>query len=438
MNPEYYKLLKEFLSFRTISSDENYKQECKNCVKRLEDIFVQNNFKVKIIIKYGLPILVANYVINPDAEKLLIYWNYDVTFADKREWRKDDPYSLYLWKDQIIWKWVAEWKWILLLQMMTVFNLIKENKLKYNVVFLVDGERYMGSMWIKSLLQESLFLSDEWLDANVILSGIWHQIHNLPTLNTGFRWGFQTSITMRACNQKNSLSQWWWILANPAQEWAKLVSKLYGLNNQISIPYFYYEVEEISANQKTVNWRIPFDQDELLEKLGTKQLKIEDDMDFYSKCGYKPCIEVTSFNCGNFTDTIPESATINVSAKLVANQKTVNIQWLFESWLKSNIPSNIDYDVNSFGHADAVKIQWNNTYVSNAVSLLEKVYANKVVQISSSYTFPIVKLLQEKISNNIVNIPMVNETSNIHSVMENVDIEMIEKWYQFLSEFLGK
>ena len=73
MNPEYYKLLKEFLSFRTISSDENYKQECKNCVKRLEDIFVQNNFKVKIVIKYGLPILVANYVINPDAEKLLIY-----------------------------------------------------------------------------------------------------------------------------------------------------------------------------------------------------------------------------------------------------------------------------------------------------------------------------------------------------------------------------
>jgi hypothetical protein len=52
MNPEYYKLLKEFLSFKTISSDENYKQECKNCVKRLEDIFVQNNFKVKIIIKY--------------------------------------------------------------------------------------------------------------------------------------------------------------------------------------------------------------------------------------------------------------------------------------------------------------------------------------------------------------------------------------------------
>ena len=87
----------------------------------------------------------------------------------------------------------------------------------------------------------------------------------------------------------------------------------------------------------------------------------------------------------------------------------------------------MDCDVNFFGYADAVKIQYNNPYVVSAVSILEKVYANKVIQISSSYTFPIVKLLQEKISNNIVNIPMVNETSNIHSVMENVDIEMIEK-----------
>jgi hypothetical protein len=101
---------------------------------------------------------------------------------------------------------------------------------------------------------------------------------------------------------------------------------LHGLNNQISIPYFYYEVEEVSANQKTVNGRIPFDQDKWLENLGTKQLKIEDDTDFYTKCAYKPCIEVTSFNCGNSTDTIPESATINISAKLVPNQKTVNIQ----------------------------------------------------------------------------------------------------------------
>lgn len=438
MNPEYYKLLKEFLSFKTISSDENFKQECKNCAKRLEDLFVQNKFKVKIVIKYWLPILIANYVTNPDVEKLLIYGNYDVTFADKKEWRKDDPYSLYLWKDQIIWKGVAEWKWILLLQMMTVFNMIKENKLKYNVVFLVDGERYIWSMWIKSLLQESLFLSDEWLEANLILSSIWHQIHNLPTFNTGFRWWFQTSITLKSANQKNSVSQWWWILGNPALEWAKLISKLYGLNNQISIPYFYYEVEEVSANQKTINWRIQFGHDERLENLGTKQLKIEDDTDFYTKCGYKPCIEVTSFNCGNPTDTIPESTTINISAKLVPNQKTINIQWLFESWIKTNIPNSMDYDVNFFGHADAVKIQYNNPYVVGALSILEKVYANKVVQISSSYTFPIIKLLQEKISSNIVNIPMVNETCNMHSVMENVDIAMIEKWYQFLSEFLGK
>jgi di/tripeptidase len=33
---------------------------------------------------------------------------------------------------------------------------------------------------------------------------------------------------------------------------------------------------------------------------------------------------------------------------------------------------------------------------------------------------------------------MVNDTCNMHSVMENVTIDMIEKWYQFMYEFLKK
>ena len=62
----------------------------------LEDLFTQNDFQVKKIIKYGVPILVANYVANPDFETVLIYGNYDTTFAQKKDGRKDDPFSLYL------------------------------------------------------------------------------------------------------------------------------------------------------------------------------------------------------------------------------------------------------------------------------------------------------------------------------------------------------
>lgn len=438
MNAEYYKLLKDFIAFKSISSSEIYKQDCKNCVNWLEDLFRQNDFQVKKVIKYWLPILIANYIANPDFETVLIYGNYDTTFAQKKDGWKEDPYSLYLWKDKIIWKGTAEWKWVLLLQMLSVFNLIKENKLKYNVTFLVDWERYLWSNWIKSLIQESLFLPDEWLNANFVLTSIGHLINWKPTLNSGFRWWFHTSIKLKSANQANSIDQFWWILVNPVFEWARFVSKLYGLNNQISIPYFYYEIEEITANQKTMNWRIPFDSDLLLELLWTKTLKIEDNIDFYSKSWYKPCVEVTWFHGWDNLDTISESATIDVSVKLVPNQKTAAIQTLFEDWISKNVPSNMDYTVDFSCHADPIKIQLQNIYADSAIGVLWSIYSSKVIQISSWYTLPIAKIIQEKISENIVNVPMVNDTCNIHSTMENVDIDMIEKWYQFMYEFLKK
>lgn len=438
MNAEYYKLLKELIAFKSISGDEIYKQDCKNCVIWLEELFRQNWFTVKTIIKYWLPIIIARFNTNPDADTVLIYGNYDTTYAQKQDWWKEDPYSLYLWKDKIIWKWTAEWKWILLLQMLSVFSLIKENKLKYNVTFLVEGERFIWSIWLKTLLQESLFLQEEWLSANFILSSIWTLINNWPVVNTSFRWWFTTKIELKSSSKKNNNNNFGWMIVNPALEWAKLVSKLYGINNQIAIPYFYYEVEEISANEKTINGRIPFDKDLLIWQIWSDNLKLDDDSDFYSKSYYKPCVEVTWFYSGDSTDTIPDISVITVSTKLVTNQKTSGIQNLFENWIKSNVPAGLEYTTNFYGHADPVKISIQNAYADVAMKSLENIHGSKIIQIASGYIFPAVKLLSEKVSKNIVNIPMINDDCNFHCSMENVDISLIEKWYNFIYEYLGK
>jgi hypothetical protein len=50
----------------------------------------------------------------------------------------------------------------------------------------------------------------------------------------------------------------------------KLLAKIYDTNNQITIPYFYYEVEDLSSNQKTLNSKIPFDEDEFKNNFNLK------------------------------------------------------------------------------------------------------------------------------------------------------------------------
>lgn len=438
MNAEYYKLLKEFIAFKTISNDENFKQECKNCSNWIEWLLTQNWFKVKNIIQYWNPIIVANFMTSLDAETVLIYWNYDISSAEKKEWRKEDPFELYIWKDKLIWRWIAEWKWILLLQMLSIFKLIKENKLKYNITFLIDWEKLIWSIWLKKLLQESLFLQETWLSANLILSSIWTQINNSNTITTGFRWWFKTKIELKASNKKTDVERFWGLVINPAIEWWKLISKLHDSSNQITIPYFYYEVEWISANEKTINWRIPFDKESLIKNLELKILKLESDTDFYTKSCMKPCIEITWFKCCDSEHTIPEKVIITIDTKIVNNQKTAAIITLFEDWIKKTLWTNIDYNINFYCQSDPIKIDIQNNYIQNACSILENLNNQKTTIIASWFTFPIAKIIQDKISKNIVNIPMLNDDCNIHSVMENLDINLIENWYKFTYEFLKK
>ncbi len=56
-------------------------------------------------------------------------------------------------------------------------------------------------------------------------------------------------------------------MINAVEESVKLISRMYDSNNQITIPYFYYEVENISANEKTINSKIPFDKTDVLDTL---------------------------------------------------------------------------------------------------------------------------------------------------------------------------
>ena len=213
---------------------------------------------------------------------------------------------------------------------------------------------------------------------------------------------------------------------------------MYDSSNQITIPYFYYEVDWISANEKTMNWRIPFDKETLMEKLELKSLKLDNDIDFYSKSWLKPSIEITWFECGDFWQTIPDKATITINTKLVNNQKVTAIQTLFENRIKWTIPNTLDYNIYFYWQSEPTKVDIQNKYSQLATSTLEKIYNKKTTQVASGFTFPIAKIAQEKVSKNIINIPLINDDCNIHSTMENFDINLIENWYNFVYEYLKK
>jgi len=435
MNAEYYMLLREFLSFKTLPLNYglDYVKEHKKCGEWLQNLFTKYNFDVRVVNWKESPIVIAQYNVSDEAETWIIYGHYDVNSANMKDGWKDDPFSLYFWKDKIIGRGVASGKATILLNMFNIFNLIQAWNLRYNVIFMIEWEYFQWSKWLKKILQENKFKAD------FFLSNVGTTAQKNFVVSTGFRGSFSSKITLKSAEKTSLVSQYWWMLQNPIHDLSRLLSKIYDSNGRITIPYFYYEMDDLTANEKTLNARFPFDKELVLQEFWAKTFKLED-IDYYSKNGWKPCIEVTSFNSweSSFSaEDIQPSASAILNFKLVPNQKVEAIKSLFQEWVKGNLLSDIDCELTFSWESEPIKLDISNYFANRAETLLRQISGEKVGEILSWFSLPIAKDMLAN-TQNIVNVPFVNVDSNIDGINENLDVELLEKWTEFLYEFFRK
>lgn len=90
----YLSLLHEFIAFRSISTDESYKDDINACADRLTALFTKHHFQTTKISGYGNPLIMAHYEVDPSYETILIYGHYDVQPAHQDDGWQSDPFSL--------------------------------------------------------------------------------------------------------------------------------------------------------------------------------------------------------------------------------------------------------------------------------------------------------------------------------------------------------
>jgi len=382
MKAEYYKLLKEYIEFKSISTNKEFTKDIQSCADRLTDLFISHNFQIETINDYWNPIIIASYNVHPKLETGLIYGHYDVQPADTKEWRNGYPFKLCIWKDEIIWRGVVDNKWQTLIHMINIFQLIKENKLSYNVTFILEGEEEIWSNWISNFIKDN----PEKIKADFVLISDWNIIKNTPVIESWFRWWFNAKLEIETAN--TDLHTWIYggVIPNAIEEINNLLSKLYDINNQITIPYFYYNVQEISEIQKALNEQIPFDQESLKTNFNIKNTKLNN-IDFYSKTWMIPCVELTgisSWHTDYYKNSIPNKAIANLNFRLVNNQKCDEIKSLFQKRIEDSLPDYVTYKLEFDICNKPITLDNENKFVEKARTLLEKIYNTKYIIYSTS------------------------------------------------------
>ncbi|MER3581595.1 MAG: hypothetical protein C4347_01975 [Patescibacteria group bacterium] len=432
---EFKSLLKDYVSFKTISTDKNFLNEIKNCSQWLANLFAKNKFNVKVIEGFGNPIILAEYIFDKSKKTCLIYGHYDVQPANLNEGWRNDPFVLLEDKNKFYARGVADNKGQNLIHIFSISQLKKENKLNYNIKFLIEGNEETGSEKLPLFIKKFKNL----LKSDFVLISDGEIVNNIPIIDSGFRGVVNFSLIIKTANKDFHSGLYGGAIPNSVHEAIKILSKLFKNEDEIRIKDFYKGIKlkkEIIENNK----KLPFNIKKFKKENNLKKLFIKN-LDFYSKTGLWPTLQITGIAAGyygeGYRNAIPAETLIKFNLRFLENQNVNELKKSIKNFFREKIPNYVNYELKFEDFAPSVSLDLKNEYIQRAKDILKSVFKKEAVFKFSGGTLPIVYYLKNILKVPQVLVPLANEDCNMHSINENFNKSLIEKGLLFSKLFFS-
>jgi acetylornithine deacetylase/succinyl-diaminopimelate desuccinylase-like protein len=434
----YLSLLHEFIAFRSISTDEAYKDDSNACADRLISLFDKHGFQTTKISGYGNPLIVAHYEVDPSYQTILIYGHYDVQPAEQNDGWQSDPFSLDERDGRLYARGAADNKWQVMIHIATVLDLIEQQRLGYNITFFIEWDEETGLPSAQALLDHRELLH---ADVALLSDGVLIGDHT-PTIMVGLRgWGNVTVTIQTAMTDLHS-GLYGNIATSASHIASRLVAQLYDANDHITIPWWYDDIDHISDIQKMHNALVPRDDEEMMRTIGAVALAIPQGYDAVTANGLLPTIQVTGVSSGytgvGYKNIIPGSATMNFNFRFAPGQDPEKKMADFGAWITNSLPTNISHQITISDYYPAISISTDHPLSDRAKQMLQEVYGISPIMRYCGATLPMAWLLQDTLWLPVMIIDLANEDCNIHGVDENISLTCIEKGLRFSERLLGR
>ena len=412
----YYEFLKEYVSFQTLQDSVNFQAEAEKTIKRLGKVFLKNGFETQEYLINDIPLLVSKFVHNKNLPTGLIYTHYDMLMPEiSSEW-KNNPFNLYLGKEEIIGKGVAENKWPFCIYLTTILELIKEDKLWYNVIFLVDGGQYRVGTSLTEFLQQH----KEELRSDFCFCSTDCGVGEEVTIETWQRGGINFDLVLSDVGESSQ---------NTILEMSKLLAKCYTFNNAIAIPYFYYNVEkpQKTAEVKRYGTNLEY-------RTITKSTKPDYTI-------LDPTLEITgiiSLPTFEKSTLAPRKTIANLQLSIVNNQTANEIIAGLHQRLKLVVPKDLKTELIIHEAFNPSKFSLNNFYTQKALTLLKKLFNQSPEKKQKERWIKMLESLQTTICSTVIALPMAQSTDHLWEANECLKNEWIAMMADFLRHFFEK
>ena len=421
----------------SISSIADHKPDMYKAAEYWKQLLIDGGVdKAEVFETKGNPVLYAEKMIDPALPTILVYAHMDVMPVDPIDLWDSQPFEPEI-RDGKIWaRGADDDKGQGFMHTKAFEYLVKNDLLKVNVKFMIEGEEEIGSPSLPAWCEAN----KEMLKADVILVSDTGMISpSMPSITTGLRGLAYWEVEVTGPNRDLHSGLFGGAVANPINVLSKLIAQMQDENGKVTIPGFYDDVLEVSEEERELLGRAPFSKEEYKKAIDVTELDGEKGFTTSERTGIRPSFDVCGI-WGGYTGegaktVLPSKAYAKISTRLVPNQDHIKIEQLFIDYFEKIAPKSvkvkIQYLHGGYGYVCPIEL----TAYKAAEKALEELYGKRPVPVRSGGSIPIISDFEKILGIKSVLMGFGLEADAIHSPNENFPLEQFHNGIEAIINF---
>ncbi|NNC83876.1 MAG: dipeptidase [Flavobacteriales bacterium] len=435
--------LKEILRIPSVSADSQYKDE----VLRMAEVTKQSLLDAgmdtaELCETPGYPIVYAEKIIDPEKPTVLIYGHYDVQPADPVELWDSPPFEPVVKDGKIYARGAADDKGQFYMHVKAIEMMIRTETLPCNVKCMIEGEEEVGSNGLAWFVPQN----KEKLKADVIVISDTSLIANdVPSITTGLRGLSYLEVEVTGPKRDLHSGVYGGAVANPINVLCDMISDLIDQSGRITIPGFYEDVVDLSAEERTEMNKAPFSLDDYKSELEIDAVKGEEGYTTIERASIRPTLDVNGIWGGYIGEgaktVLPSKAFAKISMRLVPDQNSERITKLFKEHFENMAPDYVKVEVHPHHGGEPVVTPIDSHAYQAASKAMEKTFGKRPIPTRGGGSIPIVALFKEELGLDSILMGFGLDSDDIHSPNESYGIfnylkgiETIPYFFKYFAE----
>ena len=415
------KELFELLRIPSISTQVEHAGDLRRAGQWIQSRLSQMGLAAEIIETEKHPIVFAQSKEQPGKATVLIYGHYDVQPPDPLDEWHSDPFEPSVRNGTIFARGASDDKGQLMCHVAAVQAwMATKGELPVNVKFLVEGEEEISGDSLDKFVRSN----KERLAADYVVVSDSSQLGpGAPAITYGLRGMVYMEVIISGPSHDLHSGGYGGAVVNPANVLSKLISGLHDEQGHVMLEGFYEEVKPISDEERKALAQLGCEDDKIKKIIGVQALDGEEGYTNRERMWARPTLDVNGMMAGYIEPgaktIIPAKASAKISMRLVNNQNPGAIAESFKKYFREEAGAGVRVEFIEHGVAKAVLVEKTEPGVQAAKRAMEKGFSAPASFVRSGGSIPIVSLLGELISPQILLMGFAMPDDNAHGPNEN-------------------